>query len=178
MHRTFALTSEIAAYLFGLASALAQEVADSTSTGRAMMGRMNRQFFLIIAILFATILTSCSALLPNGSSSHVSVEAAFRERLALAPGVRLEASLLDVSRADAAATVIGKTVLENVGQPPYRFDIDYDPAAIAANHRYAVRVVLMKDAQLLFTTDQVYPVLTGGNPASAQVLLKRVGSGL
>lgn len=46
-----------------------------------------------------------------------------------------------------------------------------------ANHRYAVRVVLIKDAGLLFTTDQVYPVLTGGNPASVQVLLKRVSNG-
>jgi len=59
----------------------------------------------------------------------------------LAPGVRLEASLIDISRADAAA-------------------------AIVTSHRYAVRVVLMKDARLIFTTDQVCPVLTGGNPAS------------
>lgn len=142
-----------------------------------MMNRMNCKLFLIAALSFATGLAGCTALPSEGGSGQVSVEASFRERLALAPGVRLEATLLDVSRADAAAAVIGKTVHENVGQPPYRFAITYDPAAIVANHRYAVRVVLMKDARLLFTTDQVYPVLTGGNPASVQVLLKRVSNG-
>lgn len=131
---------------------------------------------LIGALSFASGLAGCGTVPPEGGG-QVSVEASFRERLALAPGVRLEASLLDVSRADAAATAVGKTVLEDVGQPPYRFSIAYDPAAIVANHRYAVRVVLMKDSRLLFTTDQVYPVLTGGNPASAQVLLKHVGGG-
>lgn len=138
---------------------------------------MIRKIVLAGAVTLATGLAGCTALPPEGGSGQVSVEASFRERLALAPGVRLEASLLDVSRADAAATPVGKTVLEDVGNPPYRFTIAYDPAAIVANHRYAVRVVLMKDARLLFTTDQVYPVLTGGNPASAQVLLKRVGGG-
>lgn len=122
-------------------------------------------------------LAACATPGPETGNARVGVEASFRERLALVPGVRLEASLLDVSRADAAAAVIGKTTLENVGNPPYRFHIDYDPAQIVANHRYAVRVVLTKDNRLLFTTDQVYPVLTGGNPASAQVLLKRVAGG-
>ena len=138
---------------------------------------MNRNHWLAGALSFSVGLVGCTTPQTGAGSSQVEVEASFRERLALAPGVRLEASLLDVSRADAAAAVVGKTVLEDVGNPPYRFAIAYDPAAIVANHRYAVRVVLMKDARLLFTTDQVYPVLTGGNPASVQVLLKRVGGG-
>lgn len=132
---------------------------------------------LAAASLLAAGLTACATSGPDAGIAQVIVEASFRERLALAPGVRLEASLLDVSRADAAAVVIGKTTLDNVGNPPYRFHIDYDPAKIVANHRYAVRVVLTKDNRLLFTTDQVYPVITGGSPASAEVLLKRVGGG-
>lgn len=129
----------------------------------------------MVALSLSVGLVGCHTPPMNAGSNHVEVEASFRERLALAPGVRLEASLLDISRADAAAAIVGKTVLEDVGQPPYRLAVAYDPAAIVANHRYGVRVVLMKDTRLLFTTDQVYPVLTGGNPASVQVLLKRVG---
>jgi putative lipoprotein len=135
---------------------------------------MNRKNFVAGALSLSVGLAGCTTPQAGAGSSQVEVEASFRERLALAPGVRLEASLLDVSRADAAADIVGKTVLEDVGQPPYRFIVAYDPATIVASHRYAVRVVLMKDTRLLFTTDQVYPVLTGGNPASVQVLLKRV----
>ena len=138
---------------------------------------MNRNRWLAGAASLSVGLAGCNTPQTGAGSSQVEVEASFRERLALAPGVRLEASLIDISRSDAAAAIVGKTVLEEVGMPPYRFSIAFDPAAIVASHRYAVRVVLMKDARLIFTTDQVYPVLTGGNPASAQVLLKRVGGG-
>lgn len=142
-----------------------------------MRNHITGKVFFVAALALSTGLTGCTSLPQEGGSGQVSVEASFRERLALEPGVRLEASLLDVSRADAAAVVVGKTVLEDVGNPPYRFTIAYDQAAIGANHRYAVRVVLMKDSRLLFTTDQVYPVLTDGNLATAQVLLKRVVGG-
>ena len=138
---------------------------------------MNRNRWLAGALSLSVGLVGCNTPQTGTGSSQVEVEASFRERLALAPGVRLEASLIDISRADAAAAIVGKTVLEEVGMPPYRFSIAFDPAAIVTSHRYAVRVVLMKDARLIFTTDQVYPVLTGGNPASVQVLLKRVGGG-
>lgn len=138
---------------------------------------MNRHHWLAGAVCLSVGLVGCTTPQTGVGSSQVEIEASFRERLALAPGVRLEASLIDISRADAAAAIVGKTVLEEVGLPPYRFTIAYDPAAIVATHRYAVRVVLMKDARLIFTTDQVYPVLTGGSPASVQVLLKRVGGG-
>lgn len=138
---------------------------------------MNRNRWLAGAVSLSVGLAGCNTPQTGAGSSQVEVEASFRERLALAPGVRLEASLIDISRADATVAIVGKTVLEEVGMPPYRFSIAFDPAAIVTSHRYAVRVVLMKDARLIFTTDQVYPVLTGGNPASVQVLLKRVGGG-
>ena len=138
---------------------------------------VNPKRLLAGALSLSIGLVGCNIPQSGAGSSQVEVEASFRERLALAPGVRLEASLLDISRADASAAIVGKTVLEDVGQPPYRFTIAYDPRAIVPSHRYAVRVVLMKDTRLLFTTDQVYPALTGGTPASVQVLLKRVGGG-
>src|SRR5688500_4004578 len=60
--------------------------------------------------------------------------ASYRERMALPPGAVFEAQLEDVSRADAAAEVIGKTSLPSPGNPPIRFAIGYDPARIQDGH--------------------------------------------
>ncbi len=89
---------------------------------------VNRKCFLTGALLLSVGLVGCNTPQVGAGSSQVEVEASFRERLALAPGVRLEASLLDISRADATAAIVGKTVLEDVGLPPYRFTIAYDRA--------------------------------------------------
>jgi len=92
------------------------------------------------------------------------------------PGAQLEVVLQDVSRADAPAQVIGSVTLSDIGQPPYRFEIPYLPEQIVASHRYSVRARLTHQGQLLFTTDQTYPVITAGNPTEVQLLLKRVGA--
>jgi len=54
--------------------------------------------------------------------------ATYRERIALPPGTVFEATLEDVSRADAPAEVVGRVRVEKPGQPPFRFSIAYDPA--------------------------------------------------
>ena len=47
--------------------------------------------------------------------------------------------LQDISRAGAPATVPGSARLDPAGQPPFRYEIDYDDAAIGPRGRYAVR---------------------------------------
>lgn len=88
-------------------------------------------------------------------------EAAVRERIALPPTAVFEAVLLDVSRADAAAAVLGRATIDPAGTPPFRFEIAYDDAAIQSRHRYVVRATIRDQGRLLFTTDTVYPVLDG-----------------
>jgi uncharacterized lipoprotein YbaY len=68
-----------------------------------------------------------------------------------------------VSRADAPAEVIGRARIENPGNPPIRFTIDYDSTRIHSNHRYAVRAKILVGGKLFFTSDKSYPVLTAGN---------------
>jgi Type III secretion system lipoprotein chaperone (YscW) len=92
----------------------------------------------------------------------------------LPSGARLEVRLLDISRADAAATVIAETIIENAGQPPYAFTLAYEPAQIIERHLYAVRAILTHEGQLLFTTDQIYPVITNGAPKEVSLMLKQV----
>ena len=54
------------------------------------------------------------------------------------PFVMFEATLEDVSKADAPAEGIGQTRIDRPGNPPFRFEIPYDPSRINASHRYVV----------------------------------------
>jgi putative lipoprotein len=63
--------------------------------------------------------------------------------MALRRSAVFEATLEDVSRADAAAITIAQTRLETAGNPPIKFTITYDPAKILADHRYVVRARIL-----------------------------------
>jgi copper homeostasis protein (lipoprotein) len=102
--------------------------------------------------------------------------ATYRERIALPPDAVFEATLEDVSKADAPAEVIGQTRIERPGNPPIRFEIPYDPARIISSHRYSVRARILAGGKLFFITDQSYPVLTGGHGNEVTLLLRRTGS--
>ncbi len=100
--------------------------------------------------------------------------ATFRERIALPPGAVFEATLQDVSRMDAPADTIAVFRKEDAGNPPYQFELAYDPATIIPSRRYAVRARVTLAGRLLFTTDQVHPVITQGSPTTVELLMKRV----
>ncbi len=102
--------------------------------------------------------------------------ATYRERMALPPDAVFEATLEDVSKADAPADVIGQARLDRPGNPPFRFEIPYDPSRINPRHRYVVRARILVSGKLFFTTDQSYPVLTGGHGNEVALLLRRAGS--
>jgi putative lipoprotein len=106
---------------------------------------------------------------------EISGTATYRERIMLPKDVVFEATLEDVSLADAKSRVIATTRNEQPGNPPFNFKIAYDPAKIVTNHDYAVRARITVNAKLLFTTDQRYSVLTKGHGSEiAMMLLKRV----
>lgn len=102
--------------------------------------------------------------------------ATYRERMALPPDAVFEATLEDVSKADAPADVIGQTRIDRPGNPPIRFAITYDPAQINERHRYVVRARILVGGKLFFTTDQSYPVLTAGHGNAVTLLLRRAGA--
>lgn len=108
--------------------------------------------------------------------ARVAGTATYRERMALPPGAVLEVSLQDVSRADAAADVIGTARQENLGQPPFRFEIPYDPGRIETGHTYSVRARITHEGRQLFTTDQAYPVITQGRGQTVDVMLRRISA--
>ncbi|MCT0218611.1 YbaY family lipoprotein [Synechococcus sp. CS-1329] len=101
--------------------------------------------------------------------------ASYRERIALPAGASLKVELQDVSRADAAAEVLARTVVSPAGQVPLPFALTYDDAAIRPGRRYTVRATIHHQGRLLFTTDQMVPVLTGaGSTGPLQLQLVAV----
>lgn len=133
------------------------------------------------AVVLAGLLAGC-----NGSSgdarenvvneeppTFVTGTAIYRERIALPPEAVFEATLEDVTLADAAATVIGRTVV-NSPTPPIRFAIPYDPADVSPGRRYSVRATISVNGQLRFTSDRIYPVLTVEAAEELEILLRGV----
>ena len=109
-------------------------------------------------------------------AASVSGTIAYRERVALSPAAVIKVQLVDVSRADAPAIVLGEQVFEEGGkQVPFAFEIPYDPAAIEPGHSHAVQARIEVDGQLRFINDQRYAVITRGAPTRVDLVLKSVG---
>jgi uncharacterized lipoprotein YbaY/heat shock protein HslJ/uncharacterized lipoprotein NlpE involved in copper resistance len=100
--------------------------------------------------------------------------AAYRERLTMPPDAVFEATLEDISRADAKAEVIATVHLERPRTSPIRFKLVVDASRIDPRHAYAVRAHLTIDGRVRFTTDRAYRVLTGGYGPDATMLLRAV----
>jgi putative lipoprotein len=103
--------------------------------------------------------------------------ATYRERIALPPSAAFEATLEDVSRADAPADVLARTRLSPTGNPPMRFEIAVDLARIRPDRHYVVRARIMDGDRLMFTSDASHPVLTQGHGTTVAIMLRRAGSG-
>jgi putative lipoprotein len=130
-----------------------------TRRGRAMAASL---------LLTASMAFGQGALTINGTATY-------RERMALSPEAVFEATLEDVSRADASANVLGRARIENPGNPPFSFSISYDPSQIVTSHTYVVRARVTEAGKLLFTTDQRYQVLTLGHGSEiAMMMLRRL----
>jgi putative lipoprotein len=106
------------------------------------------------------------------AAALVTGTATYRERIVMPKDAVFEATLEDVSKADAPAETIGKAVMENPGNPPYHFSISYDPRRIVDGHTYAVQATIRIGDQFWFRSDSTYPVITHGNGNEVSILLK------
>lgn len=112
---------------------------------------------------------------PPATENAVTGTLGYRERMLLRPGSVAEIWLLDTSLADAAATEIAYQRIENVGQQPVPYRLEYDPADIREGMQYSVRATISRNGEMLFTTDRHYGVLTRGAGNTADLELIRVG---
>jgi uncharacterized lipoprotein YbaY len=99
----------------------------------------------------------------------------YRERMAMPAGAVLRVSLADVSRADAPSDVLATLEVVDPGNVPIDFELTYDPALIDERHTYAVRATIDVDDRLWWTSTEAHHVLTGGSPATVEIMLTRAG---
>jgi putative lipoprotein len=109
------------------------------------------------------------------ATARVTGTVAYRERIALPPTAVITVQLVDVSRADAPATVIARQALPTAGrQVPFSFSLEYDPATIQTPHTYAVQVRIEDDGKLLFISDTLHAVITRGGPTHVDIIVRKV----
>jgi uncharacterized lipoprotein YbaY len=131
---------------------------------------------IIVLILSTLLFADCSPFYQSGSHSAVIRGTVnYRERIALPPDAVVSIKLVDVSRADAPAVTIGEQTIENPGQVPIPFEIQYDSALIDTRYTYAIQATITYDGELRFINTTRYSVIMHGNPSPIEVILEKVG---
>ena len=127
----------------------------------------------ICAISMVMLIAGCAGM--QSHTAKVTGTVTYRERIALSPESNtLVVRLLDVSRADAPATVIA-SVSNPVSNPPMGFILPYDPAKIDARFTYVVEAsIINKNGDLVFRNDQAYRVITGNAPSDVEIMVKQI----
>ncbi len=128
-----------------------------------------------VAVFLVSILAAVTAQGAFAETGHVTGSASYRERIALPPGAVFEVVLEDVSVADAPATELGRATVADPGNPPFEFEIAFDPEAIEPDRVYSVRAQVSVGRRLIFVSDAMNPVLTQGAPDQVQVWMIKVG---
>lgn len=88
-------------------------------------------------------------------------------------GATLRVTLLDVSRPGEAAPVA--VLVEHARSSPERFSLNYDPAAIEAQHRYVVEASVHRAGRLVLISQAPQEVFKAGG--AHRVVLKLVAPG-
>jgi putative lipoprotein len=136
-----------------------------------------------LLFLPALLLAGCagSTIVPGeggGAEARVTGTVGYLQRVALPPGALITVKLVDVSRADAAAIVLGEQQIRAEGkQVPFAFSIPYDRGRIDPRMSYAVQARIEDGGKLLFISDRHYAVLTRGAPDSVDLVLQAAGPG-
>src|SRR6185503_1942759 len=131
---------------------------------------------VLVSLRIACLALAFIALqIDTSQADQVEVAATYLQRMALPPRAVFDAQVEGVSRTDAPAETIGSVRIIGPGNPPIAFMIEVDPQRIDVRHRYSVRATITVDEKLLFTTDQLYPVLTQGNGRNVELVLRQTG---
>jgi len=134
---------------------------------------------MLLAVLVS--LSACGSDMPGNpaaiddvdtnKTAQVTGTLMYRERIALPPGAVAEVWLLDTSLADVPAVELAYQKIDDPGNPPIPFALEYDPQQIRERMQYTVRATIKQADRLLFTSDTHYPVLTRGAGNTAEVML-------
>ncbi len=130
--------------------------------------------YWILAALLGTLLTACGPRESEPVMGKITGTLMYRERMALSPEASVTVTVEDVSLADAPAKIIAEVTLENPGQVPIPFELEYDTGLIDERMSYSIRARIFENDELIFTSDTHTPVLTRGAGNEAEVKMVRV----
>lgn len=137
---------------------------------------MDSRFFPRRLLLLAGLLAALFPAAALGAPARVTGAVTYRERIALPPGYVLRVELRDVSKQDVASEEIAAIEMRPKRQLPVRYSLAFDPRRIDPSHMYSVSARILVDGRLAFISTRINAVLTRGRPATADILLQRVGS--
>lgn len=134
---------------------------------------------LIGALALGPGLAACAggtgpAVAGGGLDGTIEGTVTYRERIALSPDALLEVALFDMSRPDAGSRPVAKSLYDDLGQVPIRFDFDYEPGVIDPEHDYVLVARILEGDQPVFLTLQHEPVLTKGAGDTVDLMLARL----
>ena len=155
-----------------------------------MLGLRNTAFLTAIAVLaLLFVAAACSSspaanptatvteVVPSGKEPDASVRGTvtYKEDIPLTQGAQLIVSLRDTSLQDAAAPLIAQQIIEDPGQVPIAFEVEYNRDDIDDRNTYSVSARIVEaDGRLAFINDTAYDVITRGKPDRVDVDLKLV----
>jgi putative lipoprotein len=132
--------------------------------------------FIAALVLAGCAGTSAAPSAGGAASGRVTGTVTYVQRVSMPPSAVIKVQLVDVSRADAPATMLGEQIITAGGkQVPFAFEIAYDPAKIDQRLSYAVQARIEDGGKLLFINDQRYAVITRGAPNHVDMVLKAAG---
>jgi putative lipoprotein len=144
-------------------------MSQSTFTRRALLA--------ISAGAFAAGTVAASADAPDAQDRTIEGDVVYRERMMLPDGARVEVELVDVSLADAPATVIARTEIEDAAASPIAYRISYDPALIEPRNSYALQARILNGDTLMFINTTRHSVLGDGDEIGpVEIRVERVAA--
>ncbi len=110
----------------------------------------------------------------GGPPATVTGTVTWRQALPIPPDAVLTVRLVDTSRADAPAEVLGERTFSALSSTPIRFELPYDPARIDPRLRYQVSARIEARGALRFISTTAHPVLTRGAPSHVDIVVEPV----
>ncbi len=105
----------------------------------------------------------------------VSGTVTYLQRIALPPSSTVRVQVLDVSKADAIADILGTIETTTGGkQPPYPFEIRIPRSFVKDDATIVVRARIEDPTGLRFISDEPTPVITKGAPTQVELVLAQV----
>ena len=131
--------------------------------------------FLLVGACQSQIDLANSVLeLPSGREPNASVRGTvtYRERISLSSDARLVVEIRDVSYQDAAAPLIARQTITDLGQVPIAYKVGYNRDDIDSRSTYSVSArIIESDERLAFINDTAYDVITRGSPNKVDMVL-------